>query len=105
MLPELGFESYRLPLGEGRTLVLIAASLIAALWLYVWPRRGKRERLGGKAALILLGLRLAAVAVVGWMLAGPVITQATETQQQRARGMLPWIAFLLRGCGRLCASV
>ncbi len=88
MLPELGFESYRLPLGEGRTLVLIAASLIAALWLYVWPRRGKRERLGGKAALILLGLRLAAVAVVGWMLAGPVITQATETQQQRARVML-----------------
>ncbi len=90
MLPELGMEGYRLPLGEGRTLLVVALAVIAALWLYVWPGRGRQvgDSKWGAAGLLLMGLRLGAVAAVAWMLAGPILTQATHTAAQRPLVML-----------------
>jgi len=60
-------DQFRPPLGDLVTVLLIGAAVVGVLWLYGWRQRQATWWRRG----ILLLMRLAAVAVVGWMLMGP----------------------------------
>lgn len=83
-------DTYRPPLGEARTLLLVAACVLAAGWLYLRRGRSGSEEVEPGAVLTwpqrvaLLVLRALAIAGLAWILAGP---SSITTQPRRGGPM------------------
>ncbi len=80
-MPDFSFDQLRPPLGDGVTVLLIAAAAGAVLWLYLTRTNGT----SWFKRLLLLLCRLGAVAVAAWILMGP----SAETTRQRPPQRLP----------------
>mgnify|MGYP002623125126 CR=1 FL=1 len=94
----LAIDIYRPPLGEERTILLIASAALLAAWVYLRPRRGEGSEADDEpiaAALtwpqrgVLLLMRVLALVMLAWLLWGP--SEVTELPQGDA---LPRVVML-----------